>query len=194
MKWKKPRLAALGVLLAGLLVSTAALADEPYHYQPLSRDAFTLLPVPLREDPRTPAPTLAPVVIVDSSALGPRRPTPAPIRSRTQPTTRPTTETRTSGATSTGRTLKGIASWYCLPGRSRCTRGHSGGLYAAIRRDLLYLRGKTVDVCSSRTRCVTVKIIDCNCGSHANLIDLYADAFRMLAPLSRGRISVTIRP
>jgi hypothetical protein len=39
---------------------------------------------------------------------------------------------------------------------------------------------------------VTVTIIDCNCGSHANLIDLYSTAFERLAPLSRGRISVTL--
>ena len=35
-------------------------------------------------------------------------------------------------------------------------------------------------------------IIDCNCGPHANLIDLYADAFSRLAPLSRGRIDVML--
>ena len=39
---------------------------------------------------------------------------------------------------------------------------------------------------------MTVTIIDCNCGPGANLIDLYADAFQRLAPLSRGRIPVTL--
>ena len=39
---------------------------------------------------------------------------------------------------------------------------------------------------------MTVTIIDCNCGSGANLIDLYADAFVRLASLSRGRIAVTL--
>ena len=35
-------------------------------------------------------------------------------------------------------------------------------------------------------------IIDCNCGPNANLIDLYSTAFSRLAPLSRGRIPVTL--
>lgn len=65
-------------------------------------------------------------------------------------------------------------------------------MYAAIRRDLLSLRGKRVQVCTAR-KCITVTIIDCNCGPHANLIDLYSDAFRALAPLSAGRIKVTVK-
>jgi hypothetical protein len=36
-----------------------------------------------------------------------------------------------------------------------------------------------------------VKIIDCNCSARRS-IDLYADAFRRIAPLSAGRIKVTI--
>lgn len=89
-----------------------------------------------------------------------------------------------------GHRLSGTASWYCGHG-SRCTVGHSGGLYAAIRRDLLGHRGERARVCTSR-RCVTVTIVDCNCGANANLIDLYADSFERLAPLSRGRIQVTL--
>jgi hypothetical protein len=38
-----------------------------------------------------------------------------------------------------------------------------------------------------------VVVIDCNCGKNANLIDLYSDAFRRLAPLSRGRVDVVIK-
>jgi hypothetical protein len=72
--------------------------------------------------------------------------------------------------------------------------GHPGGLYAAIRRDLLFLRGRQVSVCVAGTsRCVSVTIIDCNCGAHANLIDMYSDAFRHLAPLSQGAVSVVLR-
>lgn len=44
------------------------------------------------------------------------------------------------------------------------------------------MRGKKVAVCRNRTVCVTVTIIDCNCGPNANLIDLYADAFVAIAP------------
>lgn len=87
--------------------------------------------------------------------------------------------------------VKGVASWYCLPGRSRCTYTHSGGMYAAIRKDLLHLRGKRINVCAGKD-CIVVTVIDCNCGSNANLIDLYSDAFRKLAPLSQGTVKVTI--
>lgn len=87
--------------------------------------------------------------------------------------------------------ISGTASWYCLSGVSRCTRGHGSGMYAAIRRDLLFLRGKTINVCAGKD-CIRVTIIDCNCGSGANLIDLYSTAFRKLAPLSQGGVKVTI--
>jgi len=90
----------------------------------------------------------------------------------------------------TGKSVSGVASWYCKTGTSICTRGYPGGLYAAIRSDLLFLSGKVISVCSSK--CIHVTIIDCNCGPHANLIDLYSDAFKLLAPLGAGRIPVTI--
>lgn len=89
-----------------------------------------------------------------------------------------------------GHTRIGVASWYCGAG-SRCTSGHPGGFYAAIRKDLLFLRGKTITVRSGSYR-VRVIIIDCNCGPHANLIDLYRDAFSQLALPSAGRIPVAI--
>ena len=97
-------------------------------------------------------------------------------------------------ASMSGHSITGIASWYCRPGVSRCTRGHPDGLYAAIRRDLLTLRGARVTVCRTDlpSVCVVVTIIDCNCGPNANLIDLYSDAFRELAPLSRGVVKVTV--
>jgi hypothetical protein len=67
----------------------------------------------------------------------------------------------------------------------------SGGLYAAISPDLASLRGKRVRACY-RGSCVVVKIIDCNCQATRS-IDLFADAFRKLAPLSAGRLrGVTI--
>jgi len=83
------------------------------------------------------------------------------------------------------------ATWYCLPGTSRCPRGRSGGLYAAISPDLASLRGKLVRACY-RGSCVVVKIIDCLC-SRLHGIDLFADAFVKLAPLSKGSLrGVTI--
>lgn len=90
--------------------------------------------------------------------------------------------------------ISGVATWYCNRNASRgplsrCPSGYSGGLYAAISPDLLYLRGKTVLVCA--TSCVRVKVVDCDCQAK-RAIDLFADAFMVIAPLSAGRISVTI--
>jgi hypothetical protein len=65
-------------------------------------------------------------------------------------------------------------------------------LYAAIRRDLLGHRGERARVCAG-SRCVVVRVVDCNCGPGANLIDLYADAYQAIAPLSSGRTPVTLR-
>lgn len=73
---------------------------------------------------------------------------------------------------------------------SRCPQGLKSGLYAAISPELLWLRGQPVTVCY-RSTCVVVTIIDCNCQAYHS-VDLFADAFRLLAPLSRGRIQVTI--
>jgi rare lipoprotein A (peptidoglycan hydrolase) len=117
-----------------------------------------------------------------------------PVPPRPQPIAQPVAELQPTRQPAkpkpAGTTVTGVASWYCGHG-STCTRGHVGGLYAAIRRDLLYLRGRVVTV-RSGGRSVRVKIIDCNCGPHANLIDMYSDAFGHLAPLSAGRIRVTV--
>jgi expansin (peptidoglycan-binding protein) len=69
--------------------------------------------------------------------------------------------------------------------------GRTDGLYAAISPDLGFLRGRAISVCSGAS-CVVVTVIDCNCQA-TKAVDLYADAFRQLAPLSAGRLRVTIR-
>lgn len=130
-------------------------------------------------------------VVVSSKTMDSPTPAPSPT---SKPTAKPSVKTKPvtrQGTTSSAILAKGQASWYCKTGVSRCTRNHPGGMYAAIRRDLLYLRGKTIKVCDSNN-CVYVTIIDCNCGPRANLIDLYSDAYRKLAPLSTGRINVRI--
>lgn len=81
------------------------------------------------------------------------------------------------------------ATWYCMTGRSRCTVRHPGGFFAAASRDL-HLNGKMINVCYLGN-CVKVKVIDCLC-SRAGGLDLYSDAFKVLAPLSVGVIMVTI--
>lgn len=101
----------------------------------------------------------------------------------------------------TVNTLTGVASYYCNADSSRgpISRCHykypdgSNSYYAAIRKDLLNtLRGKTIQVCEG-SKCLNVKIIDCNCGANANLIDLYGDAFRYFHPLTKGKFKVTIK-
>lgn len=94
-----------------------------------------------------------------------------------------------------GGSLSGTATWYCSPGRSPCTRGYPGGLYAAagpaLRAALGDWRGRQVTV-SAGGRSVTVMLIDwCACGS-GRVIDLYGEAFARLAPLSRGVLTVTL--
>jgi hypothetical protein len=69
--------------------------------------------------------------------------------------------------------------------------GRTGGLYAAISPDLDFLRGRTISVCYGAS-CVVVEVRDCNCQA-TRAVDLYADAFEQLAPLSAGRLRVTIR-
>lgn len=97
---------------------------------------------------------------------------------RTKPTPKP----------SSGHYYVGTATWYCLPGVSRCSRGFpASGYYAAIKRPLLGHRGQRARVClvSSPGRCVTVRVIDCNCGPSPNLIDMYASALKVLVGTGR---------
>jgi rare lipoprotein A (peptidoglycan hydrolase) len=89
--------------------------------------------------------------------------------------------------------VRGTASWYCKAGVSVCHSAYPGGLYAAAGPALRVgdWRGRTVTVCGSGN-CVNVKLIDwCACGS-GRVIDLYSDAFRRLAPLSSGTVSVRV--
>jgi hypothetical protein len=64
--------------------------------------------------------------------------------------------------------------------------GFTGGLYAAISPDLGFLRGRAVKV-SYGGSTVVVTIVDCDCQATRS-IDLFADAFVQLAPLSAGRL------
>lgn len=83
------------------------------------------------------------------------------------------------------------STWYCDPPRSRCTAGYpSDGLYAAISPDLRTWTGRLVRVRYGGST-VTVRVVDCDCAAEHS-IDLYAVAFRRLAPLSVGEITVTL--
>lgn len=89
------------------------------------------------------------------------------------------------------------ATWYCLPGRSRCTRGWgSSCLCAAISPDLAgrFRVGSFVRVAYG-SRVIRVRIVDCDCAARQG-IDLYAAAFSgrdgLRVPLSRGQITVRL--
>jgi rare lipoprotein A (peptidoglycan hydrolase) len=90
---------------------------------------------------------------------------------------------------------RGKATWYCRHGISACHRDYGGGMYAAAGPSLRHgnWRGSKVEVCTA-SRCVVVTLIDtCACGG-GRIIDLYSDAFRKLAPLSKGVLEVTASP
>ncbi len=89
---------------------------------------------------------------------------------------------------------RGDATWYCVPGVSACHRAHAGGMYAAAGAELRVgdWRGRRVSVCRGDT-CVRVTLIDwCACAGD-RVIDLYGDAYRRLAPLSKGVLRVSVR-
>jgi rare lipoprotein A (peptidoglycan hydrolase) len=89
--------------------------------------------------------------------------------------------------TEAAKVRTGLATWY----------DDGPGLYAAAGPGLRIgdWRGRRVSVCSDG-QCVTVQLTDwCACGDRhgqPTLLDLSADAFRRLAPLSRGVIAVSV--
>ncbi len=89
------------------------------------------------------------------------------------------------------RSASGTASWYCGHG-SACPRARSGGLSAAAGPLLRQgdWRGRRV-VVRSGGRSVRVTLVDW-CACPGRVIDLFADAFSRLAPLSRGLVSVRV--
>ena len=113
------------------------------------------------------------------------------------PPTRPSVITPEPTADSVMRErirARGQATWYCLPGMSKCHRDRSGGMYAAAGAQLRVgdWRGRRVTVCREDD-CVRVTLIDwCACAGD-RVIDLYSDAFRRLESLSTGTMPVTVR-
>lgn len=191
---------AVAVTLSLAVSAVGAAGYEPTKVEPLPDSAFTRVEAPVRK--------VSPVNITPNLHRYPFEivPVPSPTPKPTaKPTPKPTPKPKIvvkakpkkelSSVRTTGRMARGVASWYCVSGVSRCTRGHPDGsrsYYAAIRRNMLFLRGRTIAVCVAKD-CIPVRIIDCNCGSHANLIDLYGDAFKHFYPLSKGKFNVTIK-
>jgi hypothetical protein len=85
----------------------------------------------------------------------------------------------------------GTATW-CAPTPTHCQSWGGRALKAAVESFTYGDDPYLVRVCRDGTnRCVTVTVVSyCACG--ITLIDLSPYAFRQLAPLSRGRIRVTV--
>ena len=176
--------------LASVFGSSAAISATKSSPTPLPQSAFRPVEAPVRPrtttrpilvllDPRTAPPVAHPTPSPSPTARP--VPSPKPRAPRTRPTPRPA-----SASSSFGSSIRGTATWYCVPGTSKCPHGYTGGLYAAISPDLARWRGDHVRVCY-RASCVVVKIVDCDCQAFRS-IDLFGDAFRHLAPLSAGRL------
>jgi len=111
---------------------------------------------------------------------------PAKAESVLKPTPRPTAPPNPT------HNVGGRAAWYCQNG-SGCPAGYSGGLYAAAGPALRVgdWRGRTVSVCGAGN-CINVTLVDwCACGG-SRVIDLFADAYRRVAPLSTGTVAVRV--
>jgi hypothetical protein len=91
-----------------------------------------------------------------------------------------------SGGASNARS--GTATWLCDPPRyPRCTRGYPESSFVAARGSELprSWQGKVVTV-SWHGRSVDVRLVDTCLCKGARIIDLYAVAFRQLAPTGAG--------
>ena len=93
--------------------------------------------------------------------------------------------------------MRGKATWLCDPPKwTRCTGGYpENSLVAAAGSELRKWLGKRVTVCRlvrGKDPCVRVRLVDtCACKAD-RIIDLYAVAFRRLAPQSAGVIDVRV--
>jgi hypothetical protein len=193
----RPFGAAAALVLAivvSLFGTSLSVGRQPVPIGPIDPSAFTAIVPPAASGP---APTEAPPGIFTdfrNQAAGLSRVAASVPLPRRQ-FVRKHSNVVAAVTTTVGNThrVKGVATWYCLPGVSSCTSGYRGGLYAAAGSELRIgnWRGRHVKVCSNGN-CVVVTLIDwCACGG-SRIIDLYHDAFSRLASPSVGGIGVTV--
>lgn len=185
--------AAIAVLLSLMLAQNSA-GFQPTPIEPVPQTAFRVVVVEERE-----------AVIYDTfEAPTPPRErisVPAPtsiIKVKIKPTPVPATNSKTISGT--GRSVKGLASYYC------CTNGYPSGNYAAAGPQLRVAmgggyssnasqpwKGRIVTVCGSKG-CARVKLVDwCQCywkQSHEKVIDLYKGVFFNIGA-ERGIVTVS---
>jgi rare lipoprotein A (peptidoglycan hydrolase) len=184
-------------VVVSLFGTSLSVGRQPAPIEAIDPSAFTVIVPPAASAAPTNAP---PGIFTDFRNQAARLSrvaanVPLPRRQVIQKRARVTRVASQAVTTTVGNTrrVKGVATWYCLPGVSTCTSGHRGGLYAAAGSELRIgnWRGRMVKVCGNGN-CVVVKLIDwCACGG-SRIIDLYHDAFSRLASPSRGGIGVTV--
>lgn len=140
------------------------------------------------EVPRAVLPPSAEGVYEQPATTGPSA---APAAPTTEPT--PVPGARTPSPSSRAGRVTVRLTWYCEPGRSRCTSGWPAScLCVAVSPDLAWLRGRTFTL-GANGRQVTVRAVDCNCQART-AIDAYASVWRALGlPLSRGVTTAEVR-
>jgi rare lipoprotein A (peptidoglycan hydrolase) len=193
---------AVAALVLAVVVSlfgtSLSIGRQPVPIEPIEPSAFTVIALPAAPDQAEPT-DAPPGIFTDfrNQTAGLSRVAADVPLPRRQVVQKASTLAAGAEAVTTsvgnGHRVKGVATWYCLPGVSACTSGYRGGLYAAAGSELRIgnWRGRMVKVCGNGN-CVVVKLIDwCACGG-SRIIDLYYDAFSRLASPSVGGIGVTV--
>ncbi len=185
---------ALAVIVS-LFGTSLSVGRQPRPEPSLDPHLFTVIvpTAPTAGDAATATPAAPIVDFRDFASLQARAAAALPLPRLGVLQPRSTTTRTVTPTVGNSHRVRGGASWYCLPGVSACTSGYPGGLYAAAGSELRIgrWRGRTVRVCGNG-HCVYVRLIDtCACGG-SRIIDLYSDAFRRLAPLSKGSLLVTV--
>lgn len=183
----------LGLALAGIVgaivgavltfaITTGALASTP-------RPGQDVIPAPPNMDPHDPGQVgsrtgRVPARNPDRTAA-PSSPAPGPSSATG---TRPATTKRPATVKPSRALLRGVATWHAT-GRD----GMYGAAGPLLRRALgSHWRGTRVTVCHA-SRCTRIVLNDwCLCSRDRRLVDLSDEAFRRLAPLSRGVVRVTV--
>lgn len=140
----------------------------------------------------TPKPHL---ILIETLSSMPRESMPPRPR---QPQQKPTVVAKTPDSPSkqSGRSVSGIASWYCKAGVSVCHHSYPPGSMVAAACGKLRAamgsrwRGKTVTVIARSGVRINVKLVDW-CGSSTKLIDVYWEPMRRLG--GTGVLPVTVR-
>ena len=193
---------AVAALVLAVVVSlfgtSLSIGRQPASIEPIDPSAFIVIVPPAASDQAEPT-EASPGIFTDFTNRAAALPrvqasVPLPRRQVVQKGSKVTAQAAVTTSVGNGHRVKGVATWYCLPGVSSCTSGYSsGGLYAAAGSELRVgnWRGRHVKVCGNGN-CIVVKLIDwCACGG-SRIIDLYHGAFSRLASPSSGGIGVTV--